>query len=214
MTTTAQECRPASKKNFLMRCVTSKSAVQGCVQSVKRNGRAISHAMNGEDGGWCIHDPVHPRELPKIAGAESSLSAQPGRLAPKSSISFANTRRRWSPFARAKRRPASADDLMLAWRESARDFEPRTIVGSKLRRAAFDFLDSNLALQAIETGWRERELFGVLDHFDVDVIGRRADAKGVVSSVALTPWEGTYLEGFAISHAVIVTGFGAIFPAA
>ena len=106
--------------------------------------------------------------------------------------------------------PASADNLMLAWRESLRDFEPKTVIGGKLRRASLNFLDTNLAAQAIETGWRELELFGVLNHADADVIARRADAKGAVTSVVLAPWEGTRLESFAASHAVIITGSGAI----
>jgi hypothetical protein len=96
------------------------------------------------------------------------------------------------------------------WQQRLHGFTPQTVVGVKLRAAALAFLDSLMAVQAAKLGWTEPELFGVLDHDDTEVIKLRADAKGVVSFVALTVWPETRLESFAASHAVIVTGSGAI----
>ena len=96
------------------------------------------------------------------------------------------------------------------WRQRLQGFTPQTIVGVNLRATALAFLDSVMAVQAAKLGWTDPELFGVLDHDDVEVIKLRADAKGVVPYVALAVWPGTRLERFAASHAVIVTGSGAI----
>ena len=67
-----------------------------------------------------------------------------------------------------------------------------------------------IAVQAVKLGWTEQELFGVLNHDETEVIKLRGDAKGVVPYVALAVWPGTRLESFAVTHAVIVTGSGAI----
>jgi hypothetical protein len=96
------------------------------------------------------------------------------------------------------------------WRQRLHGFTPQTIVGVKLHAAALAFLDNEIAVQAVELGWSEPELFGALDHGDVEAIKLRADAKGVVSYVALAVWPRTRLESFAASHAVIVTGSGAV----
>ena len=96
------------------------------------------------------------------------------------------------------------------WQQRLHGFTPQTVVGVKLRAAALAFLDSLMAVQAAKLGWTEPELFGVLDHDDTEVIKLRADAKGVVAYVALAVWPGTRLESFAATHAVIVTGSGAI----
>ena len=96
------------------------------------------------------------------------------------------------------------------WRQRLHGFTPQTTVGVKLRAAALAFLDSVIAVQAVKLGWTEPELFGVFDHEDAEVIKLRGDAKGVVPYVALAVWPGTRLESFAVTHAVIVTGSGAI----
>jgi hypothetical protein len=83
-------------------------------------------------------------------------------------------------------------------------------MGVKLRAAALGFLDSVIAVQAVKLGWTEQELFGVLNHDETEVIKLRGDTKGVVPFVALAVWPGTRLERVAASHAVIVTGSGAI----
>ena len=97
-----------------------------------------------------------------------------------------------------------------AWIGSIRSFTPGIAIGDNLRKAALAFLNSEIAVQAVELDWNERELFGVLNHDDAEVITCRADAKGVVPYVALAVWPGTRLDRFAASHAVIVTGSGAI----
>jgi hypothetical protein len=114
------------------------------------------------------------------------------------------------PDAAPKAIQSISENGISAWRKSVRAFLPRTAIGNKLRRAALTFLDNAIAGQALELGWSEPELFGVLAHDDAEVIKLRADAKGVVPYVALAVWPGTRLEGFAVTHAVIVTGSGAI----
>ena len=102
-----------------------------------------------------------------------------------------------------------SENGISGWRKSVREFAPHSTIGVKLRRTALTFLDSVIAVQAVELGWGELELFGVLNHDDAKVINCRADAKGVVPYVALAVWPGTRLDRFAATHAVIVTGSGA-----
>jgi hypothetical protein len=87
-------------------------------------------------------------------------------------------------------------------------FTPKTANGEKLRRVALSFLASDLWQTATELGWSELELFGVHNHNEPDVINRRADAKGVVSFVALAVWPGTRIERIEYGYAVIITGGG------
>ena len=74
------------------------------------------------------------------------------------------------PDAAPKAMRGVSENGISAWRKSVRAFLPRTAIGNKLRRAALTFLDSAIAGQALELGWSEPELFGVLDHDDAEVI--------------------------------------------
>ena len=136
-----------------------------------------------------------------------------GTVATVATVAVAATRgREFTPAADAvpKAVQGVSENGISAWRKSVRAFSPRTAIGDKLRRAALTFLESAIAGRARELGWSEPELFGVFDHQDAEVIELRADAKGVAPYVALAVWPGTRVESFATTHAVIVTGSGAI----
>jgi hypothetical protein len=101
-------------------------------------------------------------------------------------------------------------DMRSCWRDCIRSAPLRTEKGERVRRAALVFLGSDSVLEAIEHGWDELQLFGVMSTSDEALLDRRADLKGIVPFVALTVWHGTRVESFTGSHAVIVTGSGAI----
>jgi hypothetical protein len=72
---------------------------------------------------------------------------------------------------------AGDGDRRAYWRDCIRDALLTTPKGVRIRRVALGFLDTELALQAIEHGWDELQLFGVTRTDDEALLDRRGDLK-------------------------------------